>query len=44
MVVMMFWNGGGWPFWEIDVEEYRRLRDVLGSGDDRSPAGHGSGR
>jgi hypothetical protein len=18
MVVMMFWNGGGWPFWEID--------------------------
>ena len=17
MVVMMFWNGGGWPFWEV---------------------------
>jgi putative membrane protein len=100
MVVMMFWNGGGWPFWEvalmwvgmiafwalliwaiyalitsatrrsgaegrdgehdgdpsrrilderlargeIDTEEYRRLRDVLASGDDRSPAGSGSGR
>jgi putative membrane protein len=100
MVVMMFWNGGGWPFWEvalmwvgmiafwgfliwavyalitsatrrpgpgpggaehrgddarhileqrlargeIDADEYRRLRDVLASGDDRSPAGSGSGR
>jgi putative membrane protein len=100
MVVMMFWNGGGWPFWEvalmwvgmiafwalliwavyaliisatrrpgaeargeehsgndarrilderlargeIDADEYRRLRDVLASGDDRSPAGRGSGR
>jgi putative membrane protein len=100
MVVMMFWNGGGWPFWEvalmwvgmiafwglliwaiyalitsatrragaeapggehggdparrilderlargeIDTDEYRRLRDVLASGDDRSPAGSGSGR
>ena len=97
---MMFWNGGGWPFWEvalmwvgmiafwglliwavyalitaatrrpgtetrgeehagdparrilderlargeIDTDEYRRLRDVLASGDDRSPAGRGSGR
>src|SRR6266566_1639909 len=94
MVVMMFWNGGGWPFWEvalmwvgmiafwglliwavyalitsatrrtgpeprgeehrgddarrilderlargeIDAEEYRRLRDVLASGEGRSPA------
>jgi putative membrane protein len=100
MVVMMFWNGGGWPFWEvalmwvgmiafwglliwaiyalitsatrrtgpqprgeehrgddarrilderlargeIDAEEYRRLRDVLASGEGRSPAGSGSGR
>jgi putative membrane protein len=100
MVVMMFWNGGGWPFWEvalmwvgmiafwglliwavyalitsatlrprphpgdgkhsgddarrilderlargeIDTDEYRRLRAVLASGDDRSPAGSGSGR
>jgi putative membrane protein len=100
MVVMMFWNGGGWPFWEvalmwvgmiafwglliwavyalvtqatrrpgaeaggkehrsddaqrilderlargeIDTDEYRRLRDALASGDDRSPAGSGSGR
>jgi putative membrane protein len=100
MVVMMFWNGGGWPFWEvalmwagmiafwglliwavyalvtsatrrpgpgpeggehrgddarrilderlargeIDTEEYRRLRDVLASGEGRSPAGSGSGR
>lgn len=95
---MMFWNGGGWPFWEvalmwvgmiafwalliwavyalvtratwrpgagdeehrgdsaqrilderlargeIDTDEYRRLRDALTSGDDRSPAGRGSGR
>ena len=97
---MMFWNGGGWPFWEvalmwvvmiafwglliwagyalitgasrrggpgpgsgehrgddarrilderlargeIDADEYRRLRDVLASGDGRSPAGSGSGR
>ena len=97
---MMFWNGGGWPFWEvalmwvgmiafwglliwavyalitmatrrpgagardeehaddparrilderlargeIDTDEYRRLRDALASGDDRSPAGRGSGR
>ena len=97
---MMFWNGGGWPFWEvavmwvgmiafwglliwavyalvtsatrrpgpepgggehrgddarrilderlargeIDADEYRRLRDVLASGEDRSPAGSGSGR
>lgn len=97
---MMFWNGGGWPFWEvalmwvvmiafwglliwavyalvtgatrrpgsdgrgeeprgddarrilderlargeIDTDEYRRLRDVLASGEDRSPAGSGSGR
>jgi putative membrane protein len=100
MVVMMFWNGGGWPFWEvalmwvgmiafwglliwavyalitsatrrpgpgprgeehrggdarrilderlargeIDTDEYRRLRDVLASGEGRSPAGSGSGR
>jgi len=100
MVVMMFWNGGGWPFWEValmwvgmiafwglliwaayalitsatrrpgpepgggghrgedarrilderlargemDADEYRRLRDVLASSDDRSPAGSGSGR
>jgi len=100
MVVMMFWNGGGWPFWEvalmwvgmiafwglliwaayalitsatrrpgpqtrggehrgvdarhilderlargeIDTDEYRRRRDVLASGEDRSPAGSGSGR
>jgi putative membrane protein len=29
---------------EIDAEEYRRLRDVLASGEDRSPAGSGSGR
>src|SRR5262245_53643453 len=28
----------------IDVDEYRRLRDVLASGDDRSPAGRGSGQ
>ena len=97
---MMFWNGGGWPFWEvalmwvgmiafwglliwavyalitnavrrpdaqarddehgdddalrildarlargeIDTDEYRRLRDVLQSGDDHSPAGRGSRR
>src|SRR5262249_34338391 len=100
MVVMMFWNGGGWPFWEvalmwvgmiafwglliwaayaliinatrrpgpwpesrkhhdvdarqildqrlargeIDADEDRRLRDVLASGDDRSPVGRGSWR
>lgn len=102
---MMFWNGGGWPFWEvalmwvgmiafwgfliwaayalitsatrrpgpqtsggehrgeehrggdarhilderlargeIDTDEYRRLRDELASGENRSPAGSGSGR
>ena len=29
---------------EIDADEYRRLRDVLASGDDRSPAGRGSER
>jgi uncharacterized membrane protein len=29
---------------EIDTEEYRRLRDVLASGEGRSPAGSGSGR
>ena len=29
---------------EIDADEYRRLRDVLASGNDRSPAGRGSGR
>jgi putative membrane protein len=29
---------------EIDAEEYRRLRDVLASGEGRSPAGSGSGR
>jgi len=29
---------------EIDTEEYRRLREVLASGDGRSPAGTGSGR
>ena len=29
---------------EIDADEYRRLRDVLASGDDRSPAGRSSGR
>jgi putative membrane protein len=100
MVVMMFWNGGGWPFWEvalmwagliafwalliwavyalvinatrrpgaedrgeehsgddaqrildvrlargeIDADEYRRLGDVLASGDGRNPAGKGGGR
>ena len=97
---MMFWNGGGWPFWEvalmwvgmiafwgfliwgayalitratrrpgpqtrgeehhgddarhildervargeIDTDEYRRLRDELACGEDRSAAGGGSGR
>ena len=97
---MMFWNGGGWPFWEvalmwvgmiafwglliwaiyalvtgatrrpgsadqgekprgddarrildellargeIDADEYRRLRDVLTSGEGLSPVGSGSGR
>jgi putative membrane protein len=100
MVVMMFWNGGGWPFWEValmwvgmvafwalliwavyalvtsatrrpgsepgggehggddarrilderlargevDTEEYWRLRDVLASSDNRSPADSGSRR
>jgi putative membrane protein len=29
---------------EIDADEYRQLRDLLASGDDRSPAGTGSGR
>jgi putative membrane protein len=29
---------------EIDTDEYRRLRDVLASGDGRSPAGTGSRR
>jgi len=29
---------------EIDVDEYRRLCDVLASSDDRSPAGRGNGR
>ena len=29
---------------EIDTDEYRRLRDVLASSDDRSPAGRGSER
>ena len=29
---------------EIDTDEYRRLRDVLASSNDRSPAGSGSGR
>jgi putative membrane protein len=29
---------------EIDADEYRRLRDVLASGDNRSPAGSGSER
>ena len=29
---------------EIDTDEYRRLRDVLASGQDRSPAGIDSGR
>jgi putative membrane protein len=29
---------------EIDTDEYRRLRDALASGDDRSPAGSESGR
>ncbi|HXZ69523.1 MAG TPA: SHOCT domain-containing protein [Streptosporangiaceae bacterium] len=29
---------------EIDTDEYRRLRDVLASGEGRSPAGSGSGR
>jgi putative membrane protein len=98
MVVMMFWYGGGWAWWqtglmwvgmiafwglvswaiyalvtsairkrgspsrgeesrgddarrilderlargEIDTDEHRRLRDVLASGDNRSPAGSGS--
>jgi putative membrane protein len=97
MVVMMFWYGGGWPFWEvalmwvgmiafwglliwavyalvvtatrkpdrgrdpqpgsaaailderlargeIDAEEYRRLRDLIGSGRSDSRAGAGGGR
>jgi len=100
MVVMMFWYGGGWAWWqaglmwagmiafwglliwaiyalvtgatrrpgsadqgekprgddagpilderlargEIDADEYRRLRDVLASGEGRSLAGSGSGR
>jgi len=29
---------------EIDTDEYRRLRDALASGDDRSTAGSGSSR
>jgi putative membrane protein len=29
---------------EIDTDQYQRLRDALASGDDRSPAGSGSGR
>ena len=29
---------------EIDTGDYRRLRDVLGSRENRSPAGSGSGR
>jgi putative membrane protein len=29
---------------EIDTDEYRRLREVLASGEGRSPAGSGSGR
>ena len=92
---MMFWNGGGWPFWEvglmwvgmiafwalliwaiyalvtnltrktpdsdrggdarrildqrlargeIDAGEYQRLRDLITSGDQQSPAGTGSAR
>jgi putative membrane protein len=107
VVMMMFWNGGGWPFWEvalmwvgmiafwglliwavfalvtnatraggqggrpgppgpgdgdlrgddpqrilgerlargeIDIDEYRRLRDVLASGDARSAASGRTGR
>jgi putative membrane protein len=100
MVVMMFWHGGGWAWWqaglmwvamiafwglliwaiyalvtgatrrpgsrgrgegprggdarrildewlargEIDTGEYRRLRDVLASRENRSPAGSRSGR
>jgi putative membrane protein len=100
MVVMMFWYGGGWAWWqaglmwvamiafwglliwaiyalvtgatrrpgsrgrgeeprgddarrilderlargEIDTGEYRRLRDVLASRENRSPAGSRSGR
>jgi putative membrane protein len=100
MVVMMFWYGGGWAWWqaglmwvgmiafwglliwaiyalvtsasrrpgpgprdgeqrggdarrivderlargEIDTDEYRRLRDELASGNDRSAAGRGSSR
>jgi putative membrane protein len=100
MVVMMFWYGGGWAWWqaglmwvamiafwglliwaihalvtgatrrpgsrdqgeeprggdarrilderlargEIDTGDYRRLRDVLASRENRSPAGSGSGR
>jgi putative membrane protein len=100
MVVMMFWYGGGWAWWqaglmwvgmilfwglliwavyalvtsatrrrgsdtpgeehrgddarrildqrlargEIDTDEYRRLRDALASGEDRSRAGGGSSR
>jgi putative membrane protein len=100
MVEMMFWYGGGWPFWEvglmwagmivfwglliwavyalvtsatrrrgpeasdeehrgddarrildqrlargeIDTDEYRRLRDALASGEDRSAAASGSSR
>jgi putative membrane protein len=99
MIVMMFWDGGGWAWWqaglmwiamiafwglliwviyalitgasrrsgtagpggrqpgdarailderlargEIDLEEHRRLREVLDGGTGRSPAGSGSGR
>jgi putative membrane protein len=100
MVVMMFWSGGGWAFWqvalmwagmialwglliwavytlvtgaarrpgpdgggeesrgdnarrildarlargEIDADEYWRLRDVLTSGEGRSPASSGTSR
>ena len=29
---------------EIDSEEYRRLRDLIGSGDHQAPAGTGSAR
>jgi len=98
MTTMMFWNGGGWVWWqaglmwvamiafwvlliwavyalitsttrragnaerggqqrpdarrilderlargEIDIEEYRRLHEVLDGGADRSPAGTGGG-
>ena len=44
-------SGGAWRILDerlargdIDTSEYQRLRDVLASGDDLSPAGTGGGR